>query len=196
MVDLTLLQSVSYIAGALGVCVAAFYYVQILRNTEREKRRQTIMQRLPTYNKDLPDAYYYLRSLDICKNQPEWLEKYGKDHENLSKLFYVLGIYNTIGILYQEGLMSLDDIHQFYHLMIIEMFERFWWVLPNNRLNDYGENIRPWFYKPLEHLYRDLKRMEPTGVIPSSSPEERRKLRDENVWSKLSKEEFLASVMK
>ncbi len=31
MVDLTLLQSVSYIAGALGVCVAAAYYVLNLR---------------------------------------------------------------------------------------------------------------------------------------------------------------------
>jgi hypothetical protein len=37
MVDLALLQSVSYIAGALGVCVAAFYYVMNLRISQRNQ---------------------------------------------------------------------------------------------------------------------------------------------------------------
>ncbi len=41
MVDLALLQSVSYIAGALGVCVAAFYYVMMLRE-QRQTRRARI----------------------------------------------------------------------------------------------------------------------------------------------------------
>ena len=37
MVDIALLQSVSYIAGALGVCVAAFYYVMNLRISQRNQ---------------------------------------------------------------------------------------------------------------------------------------------------------------
>ena len=37
MVDLALLQSVSYIAGALGVCVAAVYYVMNLRITQKNQ---------------------------------------------------------------------------------------------------------------------------------------------------------------
>ena len=37
MVDLALLQSVSYIAGALGVCVAAIYYVMTLRISQRNQ---------------------------------------------------------------------------------------------------------------------------------------------------------------
>jgi len=38
MVDLALLQSVSYIAGALGVCIAATYYVVNLRETTKNRR--------------------------------------------------------------------------------------------------------------------------------------------------------------
>ena len=38
MVDLALLQSVSYIAGALGVGVAAIYYVMTLRVTQRSMK--------------------------------------------------------------------------------------------------------------------------------------------------------------
>ncbi|MCX6653604.1 MAG: hypothetical protein NTY03_00630 [Candidatus Bathyarchaeota archaeon] len=38
MVDLALLQSVSYIAGALGVCIAAFYYAINIREQTRNRR--------------------------------------------------------------------------------------------------------------------------------------------------------------
>jgi hypothetical protein len=38
MVDLALLQSVSYIAGALGVCIAAIFYVLNLRISQRNQR--------------------------------------------------------------------------------------------------------------------------------------------------------------
>jgi hypothetical protein len=38
MVDLALLQSVSYIVGALGVCVAAIYYMMNLQITRRKMK--------------------------------------------------------------------------------------------------------------------------------------------------------------
>ena len=47
MVDLALLQSVSYIAGALGVCVAAVFYVLNLRNAIDNRKAQLLME----YNK-------------------------------------------------------------------------------------------------------------------------------------------------
>jgi hypothetical protein len=37
MVNLALLQSASYIAGALGVCVAAIFYVLNLRISQRNQ---------------------------------------------------------------------------------------------------------------------------------------------------------------
>ncbi len=37
MVDLALLQSVSYIAGSLGVCVAAIFYVLNLRISQKNQ---------------------------------------------------------------------------------------------------------------------------------------------------------------
>jgi hypothetical protein len=46
MVDLGLLQSVSYMAGALGVCMAVSYYVIMLRNTEKTRKRDQVFQKL------------------------------------------------------------------------------------------------------------------------------------------------------
>ena len=40
MVDLVVLQSVSYVAAAIGVCVAAFYYTMMLRASERNRKIQ------------------------------------------------------------------------------------------------------------------------------------------------------------
>jgi hypothetical protein len=50
LVDLALLQSVSYIAGALGVCIAAFYYVLNLRNTRKTQELQVFMQVFDRFN--------------------------------------------------------------------------------------------------------------------------------------------------
>jgi TRAP-type C4-dicarboxylate transport system permease small subunit len=38
IVDITLLQSVSYVAAAIGVCIAAFYYALNLRETTKNRR--------------------------------------------------------------------------------------------------------------------------------------------------------------
>ena len=50
MVDLALLQSVSYIAGALGVCVAAVYYVLVMRMTLQTRQAQLYMSLLSHWN--------------------------------------------------------------------------------------------------------------------------------------------------
>lgn len=38
MVDVTLLQSISWVATATGVCIAAFYYIVNLRETTKNRR--------------------------------------------------------------------------------------------------------------------------------------------------------------
>lgn len=38
MIDLTILQPISYIAAAIGVCVANVFYILTLRETTRNKK--------------------------------------------------------------------------------------------------------------------------------------------------------------
>ena len=45
-----LLQSLSYIAGALGVCFAAIYYIFNLRNTRKTHELQAFMQVFDRFN--------------------------------------------------------------------------------------------------------------------------------------------------
>lgn len=46
MVDLALLQSISYIVGALGVCIAAIFYVLKLRISQRNMKQTLETRRI------------------------------------------------------------------------------------------------------------------------------------------------------
>ena len=49
MVDIVLLQSLSYVAAAIGVCVAAFYYVMTLR-VQQANMKEAMNSRRATFS--------------------------------------------------------------------------------------------------------------------------------------------------
>lgn len=71
MVDLVMLQSLSYMAAAIGVCVATFYYVMMLRSTIDNRKAQLLME----YNK-ITSSKEWLIDLHESLNY-EW-----KDYED------------------------------------------------------------------------------------------------------------------
>src|SRR4030042_702934 len=83
MVDLALLQSISYMAGALGVCIAAIFYVlnlrisqRNLREAERNKKIQlsiSIADKLGS--KEFRRDYLTLWQLD-WKDTEDFMKKY------------------------------------------------------------------------------------------------------------------------
>ena len=148
---LSTLQSISYIAGATGVCIAAIYYIQILRNAERDKRRQTLLMRMPTMNRDWHDSYWYnYFTLQGDYTEQEWKKIYISP-EYQSKATYILSYYNMVGLLYTEGLMTIEDIVKVYSpTSIIYMFEKYLRSIPNNRFNSEGGDSDPGYNVPLE----------------------------------------------
>jgi hypothetical protein len=112
MVDLSLLQSVSYIAGALGVCVAAFYYVMNLREANKNRRitfTNSVMQQLfseegvrrefDCYTMQWTDFEDFKRKYDSRVNP-----------ESYSKRMSLWLTYDSLGYLYKSGLIDLDTV--------------------------------------------------------------------------------------
>ena len=102
MVDLALLQSVSYIAGALGVCVAAAYYVMNLRITQKNQELS-----LKALEQSAKAQELSLKTQEIAlKAQQQSLET------RQAQLF--MGIYNTamsrdfISILHKANIQPKD----------------------------------------------------------------------------------------
>ncbi len=167
MVDLALLQSVSYIAGALGVCVAAFYYVMTLRTQQAnikytlETRKADILQRHTqiSASQDFMDAWH-----DVFWNQnfltyEEWGREYSTEHpEHYTSLTAMVQYHEILGGLIRQGLADIDLLEKMWQpLHVIIMWERISPVIMGwrKRYKDYS------IYSNFEYLFEAYMKRHP-----------------------------------
>jgi hypothetical protein len=112
MVDLVVLQSVSYIAGATGVAIAAIFYVLNLRETRRNGRltlANNLMKKLETteYHAIMRDLLSYEWS-----NYDEFEKKYGTDYnlDSYPKRLSLWRFYNSLGYMLMKKMVDADSI--------------------------------------------------------------------------------------
>src|SRR5512136_1998725 len=122
MVDIALLQSVSYIAGALGVCVAAIFYVLNLRISQKnqeisqrnmkttlETRKLQFVTSITSQLLSEEGQRRYGELLNMeWRDYDDFEKKYGSDNnlDNYAKRFCVWYIFNTLGMLVREKLIE------------------------------------------------------------------------------------------
>jgi hypothetical protein len=119
MVDLVLLQSASYVAAAIGVCIAAFYYVMTLRVQQANMREATNNRRATFVNNMLQQSgsiEWQQLGMDVFSMKwsdfDDFEKKYGwpANPELAAKRLAYLGRYDAIGRQVVAGLIGLDDI--------------------------------------------------------------------------------------
>jgi len=72
MVDLGVLQSVSYVAGAVGVLLAAINYILSTRNADKARQATLFMGIYEAYySNDFRDSDYALFNIEM-KNMDDW----------------------------------------------------------------------------------------------------------------------------
>lgn len=126
MVDVGLLQSLSYVAAAIGVCVAAIYYLIILRSNNKT-RQADILHRHAQINasKDFMDAWADVVTQQNYLTYEEWREKYSplrNPPDAYSHLVMVAQYYEILGGLLREKLVSMDMIRNIWqpiHLILV-----------------------------------------------------------------------------
>jgi hypothetical protein len=120
-VDLSLLQSVSYMAGALGVRIAAIFYVLNLRISKRNQEltlknlQQTLETRQAQMFMNIYDqaktnefltAYITVVIKNPWRNSEEYIEK-SKDQEFQVANWKIQTYYEGLGVLVREGLLNI-----------------------------------------------------------------------------------------
>ncbi len=109
MVDLALLQSVSYIAGALGVCVAAIYYMMNLQMARRKmKIDNTILYGNLITNKETVLQWRHVLYEQHFSSFEDWDKKYRPDPEAYSNYNATAGLLGMLGMCVQEDLVDFD----------------------------------------------------------------------------------------
>ena len=108
LVDLALRQSVSYIAGALGVCVAAIYYILNMRATLQTRHAQLYMYFASQMTSDTWAEH--MLKIDQLKwnNLEEFNEWYNKDPRNQISWGVALNFFENAGVLVRRNLMDID----------------------------------------------------------------------------------------
>jgi hypothetical protein len=134
MVDLVLLQSVSYIAGASGVCIAAIFYVLNLRISQR-KMKQTLETRQAQFYTQI---YSHLTSEDSqrrwadamnmeWRDYDEFEKKYGSDEhpEILAKRSSALYELSGVGYLLRKGLIDRGTAYSLAEVQGLWLWKKF-----------------------------------------------------------------------
>ncbi len=159
MVDLSLLQSVSYIVGALGVGVAALYYVMTLRsqqvnmkNTLETRQAQMFMniyQQILTHEFTTAwrEVFEDSQWSNVDEFQEHWRDKEFRDRFNVVGTYY-----EGIGVLVKEGFLNIRLVALLMCGMTMTYWEK---ILPvtvdARRLMEY-----PRFLSESEYLYNEL----------------------------------------
>jgi len=113
MVDLVVLQSVSYVAAAIGVCIATFYYAMNLRATDRNRRIQLVSQ-LSQFmlSEEGMKRYFELLNME-WKNFDDFERKYGSDFnlEATAKRYASWQNYDHLGKMLKKGMINAEDAY-------------------------------------------------------------------------------------
>jgi len=161
MVDLVVLQSVSYVAAAIGVCIAAVYYVMTLRvqqtnmkQTLETRQAQMFMQLFNQYiSADLNSKMIEIRRIEWSK--PEELRENIEKSPDLLRSYTEIEMYNEgLGILMKKGLMDPEFIEDFMGSDLIYYWERMYPLTKLLRETDWP-NLGEFH----EYLYHEMKRI-------------------------------------
>jgi hypothetical protein len=134
MVDIALLQSISYMAGALGVCIAAIFYVLNLRISQRNMRQTLETRKLQfvtsitsqLLSEEGQRRYGELLNME-WKDYDDFERKYGSDYnlDNYAKRMNVWKTYNTLGMLVREKLIEPEVLYMINDVNPCFMWSKF-----------------------------------------------------------------------
>lgn len=127
MVDLALLQSISYIAGASGVCIGALYYVLNLREQTRNRR--------VTLTNILMQSFVSREGLRLLEDLwlMEWsdfddfVKKYDStvNPDNYAMRNSVFLMCEVLGRQYKSGVIDLDTLFSTCSTNITQLWVKF-----------------------------------------------------------------------
>jgi len=168
MVDVSLFQSLSYIAVAIGVCVAAFYYALNLRG-QRSNRRVALTQSL----------IQNLNSVETLKIQGElmnmeWSDyddferKYGSDYnlDNYTKRMHFFYTFEAIGDLLRAGMADPETLYGVTMMTATGIWQKFLPTIAENRRRYTGKDGWSGFEYMFNELVRIRSKRDPDYVWP------------------------------
>jgi hypothetical protein len=177
MVDLSLLQSASYIVGALGVGVAAFYYVMTLRVQQTnmvhtlETRRIALIESVTirTTNEEGMRSWFELLRYE-WKDYEDFERKYGSENNPnaAAKRYGTWATYNSIGSMLRKEMVGAEDLYDIGLVSSVFLWEKFGSIIDEIRRRYMGR----YYLRDLEYLAGEMNRVgrqkDPSFKVPET----------------------------
>jgi hypothetical protein len=170
MVDVSLIQPVSQVAAAIGVCIAAIYYVLNLRISQKNQELSLKAQQQSAETRQAQLLMQIFNMINHKEFQRDWmemlwswkwvdyndyLEKAGTNPEKVAQLNHVLGTFEGIGVLLENNLVDLKMLSKMVTWGPILTWEKYGPIM-----KEYGRRTgEPKMYPGFEFLYNELSRM-------------------------------------
>jgi hypothetical protein len=142
MVDLILLQTVSYIAAATSVCLAALYYALNLREANRNRRMALTTSLMQSFISEEGVK----RFMDLANMQ--WT-----DFDDYYRVAY-WNACEVLGYQYREGIIDIGTLNAACTQLITTIWAKFKPIIEEYRKFDYAKNT----YENWEHLANEMNR--------------------------------------
>jgi hypothetical protein len=175
MVDIALLQSISYIAGALGVCIGGLSFAFNMRASQRnmrltlETRRLSLIENIASRVTDEEGE----KRMQELSNY-EWTDyadfdrKYGSENNVASsaKRYALWHDYNKIGMMLRKGLVDVEDLYMLGLWAVSLFWEKYKPIVEETRRRYAGKE----YLKDLEYLAAEIAKyqqsIDPSYRIP------------------------------
>jgi len=170
MVDLALLQSVSYIAGAVGVCLAAAYYI-INLGESRKNRKITLTTNLMQMFQTPDTMKHMLEFLHMEWNDyGDFEAKYGTENniESASVRLSMWQSLSTLGELLRVSLVDEDTIYSAMGWSVAALWQKFESVVKEHRKRYMSIDQWSGFEYLGDRMYARISRVDSGYKIPAT----------------------------
>ena len=175
MVDLVTLQTISYIAGAIGVCIGGLSFAFNMRASQRNMNQTLETRKLSfvtSITNQLLSEEGQRRYGELLKM--EWTDyddfekKYGSDYnlDNYAKRMNVWKTYNTLGMLVREKLIEPEVLYRINDVNPCFMWSKFKDIIVEQRKRYGGEDANSDFELLNDEILRVMLSIDPSYKIP------------------------------
>lgn len=166
MVDLAEIQAAYYMVAAIGVLVAAGFYVLNLRATNKARRTQLLNSLLSfTSSYDGMKRGEELLSLQ-WKDYDDWDKKYGNDLDIAASRYVIFGQYDPVGHLLKEGELDKKTVYHLIGLGAVSLWPKYEPVIRELRIRFNGSDWLEGFEYLSGEMMRIKKQKSPGYMAP------------------------------
>ena len=143
----------------VGLLVGIFYYITIMRNSQKARRYQTLQSFLEEQSKT-EDMLKFVWAMNLeWDNYDDYLSKYGRkaNPEAWARLWSYLIKFDDVGLMLRRGLIEIEDLYELSGRSIPSVWKKYRPIIEESRKRGDPTSMG-WLEYLVEEMHKESKR--------------------------------------